>query len=126
MSGSKEEVFVEKLKQEIGERLRVVATYDEESYQAFYIREDIDEMYTGEEREEIYRERILEGISKEYREGLYRVGELNSVVEVFDESVIFHFPKDDNTGVHISVDSDMDLHVMGIIEAVQANLDDVV
>jgi hypothetical protein len=63
----------EALRSELGERLRIVAIgrIDDREYEIAYMRDDVDEKYTDEMREEIFDEVVLESIAEDQQQELF-------------------------------------------------------
>jgi hypothetical protein len=100
--------LVEKLQQQAGDALRVVAEYDRDGYEIRYVREDVGARL-DERADAIHRNLVLEGISREHLEDLFDAGALHCSMHRFDEMTAFHFAEAEYTGLFVSVESDVDL-----------------
>jgi hypothetical protein len=96
--------LVAKLREEIGDDLRAVATYEEREYDLVYERGDVAEKPRAIDR--IHQELILEGMGTEYLEDVFNVGRLNCTMHSFDEALCFHFVRGSMRGLFVSVDPD--------------------
>lgn len=92
------------LRERIGDDLRAVATYHEDSYEVVYERSDVAEKPRAIER--IHQELIMEGMGTEHLEDVFDVGELNCTMHSFEEAMCFHFRSGSMTGRFVSVDPD--------------------
>lgn len=99
---------IERIRQEAGDSLRVVATYDAEGYDVHYVRDDVQPKIE-ETAEDIHYELVIQGVGREYLERLFDAGELHCSVHRFDELTAFHFLKEGYTGLFVSIDSDGDV-----------------
>ena len=80
----------EALRTELGECLRTVAIgrIDEREYDIVYMRDDIDEKYTDEMREEIFDEVVLESIAEDHQQDLFpSLGDLQYTIRIFDGGI---------------------------------------
>ncbi|MFB6071828.1 MAG: hypothetical protein ABEJ88_02570 [Halobacterium sp.] len=105
MSG---DALVEELREETGEALRVVAEYDRDGYHVRYVRDDVDPKLKRV-GDDIYRDLILEGISREHLEDLFEAGDLHCTMHRFDELTAFHFAEEEYSGLFVGVDSSADV-----------------
>jgi len=97
------------LRDSVGDNLRAVrvvaGTEDGAEYEHLYIREDIEEMYDGEDMERITDEVIYHTLGEGYRSNLFHSGEPNYTMYAFDEALVALFYEDDTHGTAVSVDS---------------------
>ncbi|MFB6269915.1 MAG: hypothetical protein ABEH83_08235 [Halobacterium sp.] len=100
--------LVETLQGHAGDSLRVVAEYDRDGYEIKYARDDVGARL-ADVAEAVHRDLVLEGISREHLEDLFRAGDLHCTMHRFDEITAFHFPDAEYTGLFVSVDSDADV-----------------
>ena len=100
--------LVEDLRAEAAGGLRVVAEYDRDGYDAFYVRDDVTPRMS-DVAAEIHEELVLEGIGRDYLERLFDAGALHCSMHRFDEVTVFHFVVQEHTGLFVSVDSGTDV-----------------
>lgn len=106
--------LVDKLRDEIGENLRAVATYREAEYEVVYEREDVAAKPRAIDR--IHQELIMEGMGTEYLEDVFDVGRLNCTMHSFEEAMCFHFLRGNMTGVFVAIDPESLVPVDRFIE----------
>lgn len=78
------------LQTELGEGLRAVAIgrITDREYDVLYMREDIDEKYTEEMRQEVFEEVILESIAEDHQKNLFpTLGGLQYTIRVFEGGI---------------------------------------
>lgn len=100
--------LVTDLREQVGDDLRVVAEYDAEGYDAFYVRGDVTPRL---ERiaDELHEDLVLQGIGRERLEDLFDAGDLHCSMHRFDDLMAFHFLSAAYTGLFVSVDPGMDV-----------------
>lgn len=113
--------IVDSLQSEIGEALRVVAGYDDDGYDVFYLREDV-EPKLAERADEIHGELVLQGIGRGYLEDLFAAGELHCSMHRFDEITAFHFVDEELSGLFVSVDTDANVRLSTFAETCRRHL----
>lgn len=96
--------LVAQIREEIGDDLRAVATYEEREYDLVYERADVAEKPRAIDR--IHEELILEGMGTEYLEDVFNAGRLNCTMHSFEEALCFHFLRGSMRGLFVSVDPD--------------------
>lgn len=106
------------LREKLGDDLRAVrvvaGTEDGVESEHLYIREDIDEVYTEEEKGRITEEVVYHTLGEGYRSDLFRSGEPNYTLYAFDEALVMLFYEDETHGTVVSVDSDFEGSVRGL------------
>jgi len=111
------------LREEAGDALRVVATYDRDGYDLVYCRDDVtgrmDDVATG-----IHDDLVLQGVGREHLESLFDAGELHCSVHRFDEVTAFHFLASDQTGLFVSIDPDADVRLASFADTCREAVDD--
>lgn len=100
------DTLVADLRDIVGDGLRVVATYEAETYEIHYVREDLQSDVGQRDADRIHRELIMEGISREYFEELFGAGDLECMALAFEEALAIHFAGPDHTGLYVAVDPD--------------------
>jgi hypothetical protein len=100
--------LVETLREHAGESLRVVAEYDRDGYEIHYVREDVGARLEAR-ADDIHRDLVLEGISREHLEDLFGAGDLHCTMHRFEDVTAFHFADHEHEGLFVSVDSTADL-----------------
>lgn len=106
--------LVPALQEQIGDKLRAVATYHEDTYEVIYERDDVAEKPRAIDR--IHQELIMEGMGTEYLEDVFDVGRLNCTMHSFENAMCFHVVRGTFDGVFVSVDPDALLPVEEFIE----------
>lgn len=106
MSG--ENTLVDELRALAGDELRVIAEYDRDGYQIRFVRDDVSARLR-DRADDIHRDLVLEGISREHLEDLFDAGNLHCTMHRFDEVTAFHFAETEYRGLFVSVDSDADV-----------------
>ncbi len=98
--------LVEYLKEEIGEELRAVGSYDQDGYYTIYFRDDVAEEFSKDDIEKIHHEMVLKGLGNQHIESLFNDEELNCSIYIFDSVIRLHFVYEDYRGCYISFDFD--------------------
>lgn len=110
------------LREEAGDALRVVATYDRDGYDVVYCRDDV----TGRMADvapEIHDDLVLQGVGREHLESLFDAGELHCSVHRFDELTAFHFLASEYTGLFVSIDADADVRLASFADTCRESVD---
>jgi hypothetical protein len=103
-----EDTLVDELRALAGDELRMVAEYDRDGYEIRFVRDDVSARL-AEQADDIHRDLVLEGISREHLEDLFDAGDLHCTMHRFDELTAFHFAEAEYRGLFVSVDSDADV-----------------
>lgn len=113
--------FVDELQSATGDRLRSVATYDEDGYDFLYLREELRDRAENV-ADDVHQNLVLEGIGKEYLEDRFGAGDLNFTLHEFEELQAYHFVTGEHEGLFVGIDPD------GVVEnaAVRAVVNDYV
>ena len=117
------EALVDVLRGQAGEALRVVATYDREGYDAFYVRDDAAAR-VSERADAVHDELVLQGIGRDYLEDLFHAGDLQCSMHRFDELTAFHFAAEEYTGLFVSVDSEAEVELATFSETCERHIAD--
>lgn len=115
--------LVDELEGEVGEALRSVATYDRGDYERLHVRSDIEAEYSDEERAELYNQVEIEGMGYSHFEGLFHTGELECAIYGFEKALMFQFPRDEFTGLFVTVDRDVTMNLESMIQTGSAALE---
>lgn len=107
MSKPPSEALTEFLTDRVGDHLRSVLRYDEDGGELVYVRDDVAERYSTAEIKRVFQDVRLEGMGKPHQEDLYDHGSLNCTVRSFDDAVEMYFPRDETTGVAVSLDGEV-------------------
>jgi hypothetical protein len=99
---------VEALKTHAGESLRVVATYDEDGYDALYVRDGM-ESRLATHADDVHEELVLQGLGHGHLEDLFGAGELSCSMHRFEDLIAFHFVSGEFSGLFVSLDADTDV-----------------
>lgn len=98
------ERLAEFLREELGEDLRSVIWYADGEFEVVHAREDVRAAYEADEIDELVRDLVLESLHKPTKEGLYTHGELQCVVECYDDGIEMHFVRDDGAGIAVGIE----------------------
>lgn len=104
------------LKEEFHQNLRVVTYYDETEFET-KMRSDLRNAYSEEEDKRIVEEVSLNGLHVPYLEDMFKTGELDSSIYVFDEAYVVQFPIDETQGIIVSIESNSDLSSVSFIKS---------
>jgi hypothetical protein len=99
------------LRTELGEGLRAAAIgrITDREYDILYMREDIDEKYTEEMREEVFDEIVLESITEDHQKNLFpTLGGLQHTIRVFESGINLVAWQDDEA-IFVGLDHDESL-----------------
>lgn len=113
--------FVSYLRTQVGDHLRLAVTYDSDSYDTLYVRDDVAEKYPGR-REQIIRDLLLEGVAEPRQEELYSLGTVSGTVRVFEEGITLHFTSGIHSGVLVSLDRDADPPIASFLRGCRKHL----
>ena len=111
------------LREEAGDALRVVATYDRDGYDLVYCRDDVTERM-ADVAAEIHDDLVLQGVGREHLESLFDAGDLHCSVHRFDDLTAFHFLASEYTGLFVSVDADADVRLASFADTCREHVDD--
>ncbi|WP_415379187.1 hypothetical protein [Halosimplex sp. TS25] len=100
--------LVDALRDAVGDDLRLAATYDEDGYEVFYSRPEV-EARAEEHADRVHDELVLQGLGRGHLEDLFAAGRLECSIHRFEELTAFHFATGEFTGLFVSVDSEADL-----------------
>jgi hypothetical protein len=115
------EGLVTDLREYVGDDLRVVAEYDADGYDAFYVREDVTTRLS-DVADEIHDDLVLQGIGHGRLEGLFQAGELHCSMHRFDDLTAFHFASAEFEGLFVSIDSEADVPLATFAEACERHI----
>lgn len=113
--------FVQFLRQEVGEHLRLAVEYDSGSYEVLYVRDDVGEEFP-DQRDEIVRDLLLEGVAEPRQEDLYSLGSIAGTVRVFEDGVTLHFTRGLHGGVLVSLDHEADPQIASFLRECRRHL----
>lgn len=98
------ERLTEFLKSEVGDELRSVIYYDEDTFDLVYARDDVREQYTESELEDVRQDLGITSFGKPALEGLYVHGDLQSTVHCFEDAIEMQFLLSDTEGIAVGLD----------------------
>lgn len=116
-----QEGLTQSLRELLGDHLRVVAEYDQDGYQAVYIREGIGDR-VKQHADEVHNELVLQGIDRDHIEDLFDAGDLHCSMHRFEELTAFHFSRAEYGGLFVTVDTDIELNLERFIDTVNDHL----
>lgn len=115
--------LVASLRDEVDDALRTVAYYDEAKYDSLYRRSDIEIGYTPDETQAIIDDLTVQGLSRQYLEGLFNAGALECSMFHFEDALMFHFPESDRTGLFVTIDTGTNVNLDRFISICHSHLD---
>lgn len=92
------------LQKEVGDELRSVIYYDEDTFDVVYTRDDVRDQYSESELEQVRQELGVASFGKPALEDLYVHGELKCTVHCFDEAIEMQFIASDTEGISVGLD----------------------
>lgn len=102
-----------------GPSLQTVTAFNTDGYAPLYFRDDVEALYSDPELDQIFNELVLEGLGAEYFQELFHAGDLVCTMRVFEESVMFLFIDDDQSGAFVTADPETDADVLDFIREVE-------
>jgi hypothetical protein len=109
----------------VGDDLRTVVHYDPAS-SAVKFRPDVEDKYGADERQRIRDDTIVQQLNFSDQESVFEVGDLTSLVRVFDEAYVLTWrdPSNAKAGFLVSIQRDGDTATMDDVEYCIQYLDD--
>ncbi|WP_266076459.1 DUF7522 family protein [Haladaptatus caseinilyticus] len=95
------------LQDRVGDHLRSVLYYDDDTHELLYIRDDVADAYDERARVDVLRDMRLEAIEKAHQEDLYIHGSLDCTIRCFDDAVEMHFIHGEARGTAVALDSEV-------------------
>lgn len=95
------------LRDKVGDHLRSVLYYDDDTRDLLYIRDDVADAYDERGRADVLRDMRLEAIEKAHQEDLYIHGSLDCTIRCFDDAVEMHFIHGEACGTAVALDSEV-------------------
>lgn len=108
--------LISELQEEVGESLRSVAEYEEESYTFLYLRRDVDTQYTRAELNQIFDDVMLETLRSDFLEAQFHGGDYQCSALGFEEMMVFQFVRGDFQGLLVSLDRDCSIDLNSFFE----------
>lgn len=115
--------LVAEMEAEVGDALRSVATYENQSYEMHYFREDVETDYTEVELARLYEQVEIEGMGYDHFQELFHTGRLEYAIYGFETALMFHFPTGAFSGLFVAIDRDVELNPQNVIESCTSILD---
>jgi hypothetical protein len=113
--------LVTDLRDHVGDGLRVVATYDRDGYDAFYVRDDVAARIP-EVADDLHSDLILQGMGRDRLEDLFAAGDLHCSMHRFDDLTAFHFIRDEFTGLFVTIDTETEVALQPFAAACERRL----
>jgi len=105
---SDRDALIDALRELAGDSLRLVATYDEDGYEAVYATgEAAERVETLGDR--VHEELVLQDLGRGHLEDLFAAGDLECSMHRFEDLTAFHFATGEFSGLFVSVNSKEDL-----------------
>lgn len=96
--------LMEFLEEEFGQSLQSAAYYTNNEATIMHLRSDVEERFSRDDYREIAKEVIMDVRDAREKEDLYRTGETNCIIRVFDHAVVYLIPVSENLGIFLSID----------------------
>jgi len=103
MSASRHQELHEFMKEQAGDAYRAGFHYDDETWEAMYVRSDLATEELHENIPEVRKELVERGVLLS-EEKYPPLGETHATTEVHENAVVMHFPQGPNEGTVISLD----------------------
>lgn len=88
--------------------LRLAIWYEGDEHEVAHAREDVIEVYSPEEFEEMVKQLVVEGHSDPPAQDSLRLfGDMSAVVRQFQSVTVLHFPVGEFTGLAVTFDRDV-------------------
>lgn len=87
-----------------GDALRSVATYDEDGYDVWYVRDGLADR-ADEIAADLYQNLVQEDVGRGYLEELFGAGDLRCTLHEFEQLRAYHFVAGQIEGIFVSVDT---------------------
>lgn len=93
--------------EQVGDDLRSIITYEAESHNVVYFREDVASQYSPEELSKSIDDSRFDSLTRPLYEGTFSQdhGELTCLVQAFEHAVEMNFILDDGKGVAVGLDA---------------------
>ncbi|WP_276271027.1 DUF7522 family protein [Haloarcula litorea] len=104
MATDEPERVAEFLEAEVGDALRSVIYYAEDTFEVVYARGDVREQYDDEDLERVRQELGVTSFGKPAMEELYVHGELRCTVHCFEDAIEMQFVASDTEGIAVALD----------------------
>lgn len=114
--------FVDAVHGAVGEALRSVTTYDRESYELLYVREDVETIYSTAEVDALLEALRLEGWGRERIEELFNAGQLECNLYGFEQAMVVHVVTGAFEGVVLTYDRGTDVDVEPVLDVCRTHL----
>lgn len=97
--------------------VRMLFHYDGEATDARFVRDDVRELYPGEQLDDRMQALMMKGMSDPPNQGpLHDYGDLEATVRWYEEVVVAYFPDDEWSGVIVVLERDQESFVDGILD----------
>lgn len=93
------------LNERVDDLLRGVAHYQQDEFEVVYLRDDIRERRHREEVKQMLARITHEGAAEE--EQSFPFGHLHATLRIFDETILMHFPIENQTGVVVALEPEV-------------------
>jgi hypothetical protein len=105
------------LHEESEAEVRMLFHYDGEATDARFVRDDVRELYPGEQLDDRMHTLMMKGLGDPPNQGaLHDYGDLEATVRLYEEVVVAYFPDDEWSGVIVVLERDRETFVDGILE----------
>ncbi|MBX0293520.1 DUF7522 family protein [Haloarcula nitratireducens] len=92
------------LEREVGDELRSVIYYAEDTFEVVYARADVRSQYTDRDLEKVRQELGITSFGKPAMEDLYVHGDLKCTVHCFENAIEMQFVASDAEGIAVALD----------------------
>lgn len=114
--------LLEEAQDHVDGSLRALASYEEQSYDIHYLRDDIEHQYSEGDIKRVFDYVALAGLSRDYLEQTFHAGSVLCTVYSFEDADMFHFQTDRTEGFFLSFDRNADVHLDSFINDCRAVL----
>lgn len=105
--------------------LRIVVRYDGDDFEAVHVAEELDDLYTDAEFEEVTKNLVLKSLDDGLEQPeLAHFGHLDATVRWFQEVVVLQVPLDDWSGVIVSFDRESIADTGRLVDEILAFVDE--
>jgi len=104
MAGRNPKQLAKFLQSEVGDELRSVIHYDEDTFNLVYARDDVRDQYTESDLENVRQDLGVASFGKPTMEDLYVHGDLQCTVHCFENAIEMQFLASATEGIAVGLD----------------------
>ena len=87
--------WIDTIREELGDDLRVAVEYDQTGYVSRHLRDDLAEEYTAADLDKVRQEMIVLMLGKDRIEEFTNAGGFKALTYWLDSAIVYHFPETD-------------------------------